>query len=47
MPRFPPAAGVNRHQVAIAGLRFVEGEGDMGGAGVGSLSDTEDDLPMT
>ncbi|EOY45981.1 hypothetical protein SLI_1264 [Streptomyces lividans 1326] len=37
---------MNRDQVATTGLRFLEGEGDVGGAGFGSLRDTEDDLPV-
>lgn len=47
MPRFLSAEGVDRDQVATAGLCLVEGEDDMGGVGVGSFPDTEDDLPVS
>ncbi|CAM5456938.1 hypothetical protein GCM10010250_06990 [Streptomyces althioticus] len=47
MPRLLPAEGVNRDQDATASMCLVEGEGDMGGVGVGSFPDTEDDLPVS
>ncbi|BFO17854.1 hypothetical protein SHKM778_42420 [Streptomyces sp. KM77-8] len=37
---------MHRDQVASTCPCFLEGEGDMGGAGVGSLPDTEDDRPV-
>ncbi|TDT42673.1 hypothetical protein EV562_101643 [Streptomyces sp. BK208] len=40
LPRLLSAPGVDRDQVATTGPCFLKGEGDVGGAGVGSLRDT-------